>query len=66
MLIGYRERRMEVEREKNIKPNQDWTHNLGICPDWELNARPCSLQDDTPTNRVTPARATLSDFKKKS
>ena len=29
---------------------RDQTHNLGMCPDWELNPQPSGLQDGAPTN----------------
>ena len=53
--VGGRER--ERERERNIDwlspictPTRDWTHNLGMCPDWESNPQPLSAQDSDPTN----------------
>ena len=29
--------------------NQDWTFNLGMCPDWELNPPTVCVQSDAPT-----------------
>ena len=40
---GEVDRGVEREREKHqlvvscIEPTRDWTHNLGMCPDWESN-----------------------------
>ncbi|KAF6123874.1 dynactin subunit 5 [Phyllostomus discolor] len=31
-------------------PTGDRTHNLVMCPDWELNPQPFGLWDDAPTN----------------
>ena len=52
-----RERGREEEREKSVGQlspihvlNRDGTHNLGICPGWELNPQPFCLWHDTPTN----------------
>ena len=28
----------------------DGTHNLGMCPDWELNPQPFGVQDDATSN----------------
>ena len=33
--------------------NGDRTHNLSMCPDWELDPQPCGAWNDTPTNRDT-------------
>ena len=47
---GERERNIDV-REKHqpvashMHPNQDWTPNPGMCPDWESNWRPLALWD---------------------
>ena len=60
ILILERRERREREGERNIDvrekhrlvsslytPTGDWTCNLGMCPDWEWNPWPFSLQDDT-------------------
>ena len=52
----------EKEKERNINqlsstgaPARDWTWNTGVRPDWELNRRPFSLQDNTePTEPHQP------------
>ena len=63
-LRTFRERGRGLGRERNIDrlpltcaPSKDQTHNLDMCPDWELNPRPFKLPDDVPTNRATRARA---------
>ena len=57
-----REREKEREREtceRNIDwlpcthPNQGSNPNLGMCPDWESNLQPFSVQDYAPTNQTT-------------
>ena len=63
MLIDYLERGEGRERERNIDAREkhpsvasctspDWgrIHNIGICPDHELNPQPFRAQDNTPTN----------------
>ena len=68
MLVEFRERRREGEREgekhqlvaSHMCPKQGY--NLGICPDWELNLQSFGLQDDTPTSWATPPRAGLCIF----
>ena len=49
MLIDFREKEREGEKHRSIALTRDQTLNLGMCPDWELNPQPSSLQDDTPT-----------------
>ena len=47
LLLSEREKGKEEERERQTSiscpcehaPTGDWTPNLGICPDWELNPR---------------------------
>ena len=53
MFIDFR----EDERERNIyqlptvcAPNEDWTHNLGMCPMQGSNPQPFGVWDDAPTN----------------
>ena len=41
----------------------DWACNPGMCPDQESNRWPFALQDDAPTNWVTPVRVALQNFK---
>ena len=53
-----------VRREKSISclsdvASEDWTRNPGMCPEWALKPWPFSLQNDTPTNWATLARAEL-------
>ena len=55
-------------RERNIdqlpligSPTGDRTHNLGMCPDRELNLQHFGLQDDAPTHWATLTR-TQRDF----
>ena len=43
ILIDFREEGREGERERNI----DVRKKRGICPDWELNQQPFTLQNDT-------------------
>ena len=76
MLIDCRERVEGKEnlRERNIDEREKhqllsictpvgaWTYHLGRCPDQESNLWPFGLQDDTPTNRVTLARAKSVSF----
>ena len=61
LLILEREERRGGERERDVKekyrlvashtcPDQDQTHNLGMCPDWGSNRRPLGAWDDGPTN----------------
>lgn len=61
LKIDFRERRKGSRRELELERNTNWlpsariptrdqTHNLGMCWDWELNPRPFSTGDDTPTN----------------
>ena len=47
---------------KHAQPDQGPNHILGMCPDWELNPGPFSLQDNAPTNWATLARADLCLF----
>ena len=48
---GDNEREKErKERERGERGRENWTHNLGTCPDWSLNPQPFGEQDDTPTN----------------
>ena len=56
-------------REKNIDwlplihaPTWDRTLSPGVCPDWGSNWRPFCLQEDTPANGATPARACLAFY----
>ena len=67
------ERGEGMEREREQERNIDWlpivhvqtgnsTGNIGMCPDWESNPWPFSLQDDTPTNWATVARAISHAF----
>ena len=50
------ERQGEGEREKQqvvasrAHPDGKQTHNLGVCPDGELNPQTFSLRDDAPIN----------------
>ena len=58
LLIFERER----ERERNINvrnfnrvpsgyaSTRDGTHNLGMCPDWELNPQPFGVWGGAPSN----------------
>ena len=71
-LLWERERESErhwCERETSIgwlllcATTRDWTCNLGMCSDWQLNPWPFSLQEDAPTNWATPARAMISILK---
>ena len=61
MFIDFRERGRERETEREqedisvccfpympLTGNQ--THNLGLCPDQEVNLQSFSIQDDTPAN----------------
>ena len=41
-------------------PTKDWTCNLGMCSDWELNPQLFGIQDVAPTNWATWARAAYS------
>ena len=62
---GKRRREREKERERDLDVRNfdqlppvyvltgDWTHNLGMCPDWELNPQSFSEWDNTPTNWPT-------------
>ena len=50
----------EREREKNIDwlppihtPTGDWTHRLGMCPDWKLNPQPFNVWGNAPANWAT-------------
>ena len=51
--------RTETEREtidwfsSTCAPAGDQIHNLGMCPDWELNLQPFGVWDDVPTNWAT-------------
>ena len=69
-FIAFIERGRGKERKRNIDvretlivcllihgPTGDQTHNLGMCPDQELNLQPFGLWDDAPTNRATLASA---------
>lgn len=44
-----RERR-KGERLIDQFPPKDCTHNLGMCPNWELYPQPFDIWDDNPTN----------------
>ena len=70
MLIDFRERREgkgRTERNTDVRdidqlpdactPAENWTCNLGMCPDWESNLWLLGLWNDAPTNWVTTARA---------
>ena len=64
MFIDFRETGKEKERDRDIDidvRNIDWlppicipagegSHNLGTCPDQELNLQPFDVRDDTPSN----------------
>lgn len=56
LIVRERERREERGMKKIdglppiLHPNQDWTLNLGICPDRELKPWVFSVQDSSPTN----------------
>ena len=65
MVMRKRERERERERETYINvrekvdwlnpihtPTRDWTNNLGMCPDQELNLYPFDIQDDAPTSWI--------------
>ena len=50
----------ERERERNLNqlsivgaPMGNQTHNLGMCPDQDLNLRPFGVWDDGPTKLAT-------------
>lgn len=53
MLIDFREKRRERERNKRETSIhaliKDQICKLDMCPDWELNPQPFGVQDDTPT-----------------
>ena len=53
--IDVKEKHQSVDSSR--RPNQDSTHNLGVCPDWELNLQPFGVWDDVPTNLSDPAIA---------
>ena len=63
ILEGARERERGIDvREKHqlsfiCTPTGDHIHNLGMCPDGELNLLPFSVQEDAATNRAIPAGA---------
>ena len=68
---GGRERHQYINTsmwERNIgcllvcSPTRDWTLNLVMCPDWELNLWTFALQEDAPTTWATPARADFFFF----
>ena len=44
-------------------PCMPWTCNFGRYPDRESNQQPFSVQDDSPTNWATPARATYINIR---
>ena len=72
-FIDFRETGREKEREilmwdRNIDwllpihtPTGNWTCNLSMCPDWELNSHPFGVRDDTPTTE--PHQPGLFGFK---
>ena len=47
MFIDFRERRREGERGEKHRCEKETSH---VCPDWESNPQPFSLQDHTVTN----------------
>ena len=61
ILEGWKEGgRGEKDRERNMDSllpvhalTRNWTHNLGMCPDQELNLQPFGVQDNAPTNSAT-------------
>ena len=58
MFIDFRESGRERERNIDWLPpvhalTRDWTQNLGMCPDWELNLQPFGVWDEALTNRAT-------------
>ena len=59
MFIDFRERETSMwERNINWLPpvytlTRDRTHNLGVCPDQELNPQPFGVWEDAPTNWAT-------------
>ena len=63
LFIAFRQRRRKRKREKHqsifsgVRPDWNQTIYLGMCPDQELNLQPFGVQDNSPTNQVTPARA---------
>ena len=78
MLIDFREKGREGERQRNIDVREktstgcllvhtltgDQFSNAGRCPNQESNPRPFSLQDEAPTKRATLARARVNAFLK--
>ena len=50
---GGRERNIDVREEHQLPPEHaptgNWTHNLGMCPDWRQNLQPFGVWDDTPS-----------------
>ena len=60
---GERERERKRERNINVREKHQCERETSIrCPDWELNLRPLSLQDDAPTNWDAPDRARQAIF----
>ena len=59
LLIWERERET-LMWERNINqfppmctPTGYWTHNLGMCPEWDSNLQPFGVQDNVPINWAT-------------
>ena len=61
ILFSFRERRREGEREGDnhqcvvvscVPPTEDLARNPGMCPDWELNQRPFSVQAHTQSTEL--------------
>ena len=51
MFTNFREKERNIDWVPSIcGPSRDWIHNLGMCPDWELNLQPFGEIYDTPTN----------------
>ena len=70
-FIAFREKGRETGRERETPigfsliyaSNGDQICNLGKCPDQESNPQTFGLQDDTPANWATQARAELLHLK---
>ena len=52
--INVREKQRNIDQLPPIHSlTRDQTHNLGLCPDWELNLQPFGVWNNAPINWTT-------------
>ena len=48
-----RERERDIDVTEKHQSARDWTHNLGMCPYWQVNLQLFGIWDNAPTNWTT-------------